>query len=69
MLKKQVAEVRKLSIENHSRHEELEQYDKHLCLSINGIPAVSNESSDEVMNFTKLLFKETKVSVPENVFN
>ena len=49
MLKKQVAEVRKLSIENHSRHEELEQYDKHLCLSINGIPAVSNESSDEVM--------------------
>ena len=32
-------------------------------------PAVSNESSDDVMNLTKLLFEEAKVSVPENVLD
>ena len=69
MLKKQVAELSKLSIENHSKNEELEQYGRRLCLSVNGIPAVSNESSNDVMNPTKSLFKETEVSVPENILD
>ena len=46
----------------------MEQYGR-LCLRVNGIPAVSNESSDDIMNLTKLLFKEAKVSVPENVLD
>ena len=57
MLKKQVAELSKLSIENQSKNEELEQYGRCLCLRVDGIPAVSNESSDDVMNLTKSLFK------------
>ena len=59
----------KLSIENHSINEKLEEYGRHLYLRINGIPAVSNGSSADVVNLTKPLFKETKVSVPENVLN
>ena len=66
-LKKQVAKLRKLSIENQSNNKELDQYGRRLCLRIGGIPAVSNESSDDIMNFTKSLFKEAKVPVPENV--
>ena len=66
---KEVAELSKLSIENHSKNEELEQYGRRLCLGVDGIPTVSNESSDDVMSLTKSLFKEAKVSVPENVLD
>ena len=59
----------RLSIENHSKNEELEQYGRRLCLRVDGIPAVSNESSDDVMNLTELLFKEAKGFVPENVLD
>ena len=69
MPKKQVAELSKLSIEHHSKNEELEQYGRRLCLRVDGIPAVSNESSDDVMNLTKSLFKQANVSVPENVLD
>ena len=62
-----MAKLRKLSIENQSNNKELDQYGRRLCLRIGGIPAVSNESSDGIMNFTKSLFKEAKVPVPENV--
>ena len=60
MLKKKVSELSKLSIENHSKNEELEQFIGRLCLRVDGIPTISNESSDVVMNLTKSLFKEVK---------
>ena len=44
----------------------MKQYGRRLCLRVNGIPAVSNESSDDVMNLTKSLFKEAKLSVSNN---
>ena len=69
MLKEQGAELSKLSNENHSKNKELEQYGRRLCLRVDGIPAVSNESSDDVMNLTKSLFKEAKASIPENVLD
>ena len=62
-----MAELSKLSTENHSKNEELEQYGRRLCLRVDGVPAVSNESSDDILNLTKSLFKEAKVSVLENV--
>ena len=43
----------------------MEQFARRLCLRVDGIPTISNESSDDVMNLTKSLFKE--VNVPENV--
>ena len=69
MLKRTVKELRNLTIENRSKNKELEQYGRYFYLCIDGIPAVSNESSDDVMSFTKLLYKETKISVLENVLN
>ena len=69
MLKKQVVELRELNINNQSRNEELEQYDRRLCLRIDGVPTVKNESSDDVLEFTKSLFKEAKIEVPDNVLD
>ena len=65
MLKKQVVELRELNINNQSRNEELEQYGRCLCLRIDGVPTVRNESSNDVLEFTKSLFKEAKVEVPD----
>ena len=69
MLKKQVVELREMNINNQSCNEELEQYGRHLCLRINGVPTVKNESSDGVLEFTKSLFKEAKVTAPDNVLD
>ena len=41
--------LRKLSIENQSNSEELEQYGRRFCLCIDGIPAIKMGSSDDVM--------------------
>ena len=69
MLKKQVVELRELNINNQSRNEELEQYGRRLCLRIDGVPTVKNESSDDVLEFTKSQFKEAKIEVPDNVLD
>ena len=69
MLKKQVVELQELNINNQSRNEELEQYGRRLCLRIDGVPTVKNESSDDVLEFTKSLFKEAKIEVPDIVLD
>ena len=69
MLKKQVAELRELNINNQSRSEKLEQCGKRLWLRIDGVCTVKNESSDDVLEFTKSLFKEAKVAAPDNVLD
>ena len=69
MLKNQVVELRELNINNQSRNEELEQYGRRLCLRIDSVPTVKNESSDDILEFTKSLFKEAKVAVPNIVLD
>ena len=69
MLKKQVSELRELNINNQSRNEELEQYGRRLCLRVDGVPTVKHESSDDVLEFTKSLFKEANVAVPDTVLD
>ena len=69
MLRKQVVELSKLSIENHSINEKSEEFGRHLCFGADGIPAVNHESSHDVMNLLKSLFKETKFSLRENVLD
>ena len=65
-----MVELRELNINNQSqRNEELEQYGRRLCLRIDGVPTVKNESSNDVLEFTKSLFKEAKVEVPDNVLD
>ena len=61
MLKKQVVELRELNINNQSRNEELEQYGRRLCLCIEGVPTVKNESSNDKLEFTKSLLKKQKL--------
>ena len=69
MLKHQVSELKRLNISNQNNHEELEQYGRRLCLRIDGVPAKANESSDDVLDSVKSLFKEAKVDIPESVID
>ena len=62
-----MVELRQLNINNQSHNKELEQYGRHLCLHINSVPTVQNESSDDILEFAKSLFQEAKVAVPDNV--
>ena len=67
ILKHQVSELRRLIISNQNNHEELEQYGRRLCLLIDGVPTKANESSDDVLDSVKSLFKEVKVNIPESI--
>ena len=69
MLKKQVAQLQEMNINNQTHNKELEQYGRRLCLRIDDVPTVRNESSNNVLEFTKSLFKEAKVAVPNNVLD
>ena len=69
MLKNQVTQLRKLNISNNFCNKELEQYGKRLCLRIEGLPTVKDESSNDVLEFTKSMFKEGKLSVSDNVLD
>ena len=53
MLKKQVAKLQGLNINNQSRIEELQHYGRRLCLHIDIVPTVKYESSNDVLEFTK----------------
>ena len=48
-------------------NEELEQYRRRFCIWVDGVTAVNNESSDDVLKSMKSLFGETKVNIPEAV--
>ena len=65
MLIHQVSELRRLNISNQNNHEELEQYGRRLCLRIDGEPTNTNESSDDILDSVKSLFKEATVDIPE----
>ena len=65
MLRKQVAELRELNINNKSRNEELQPHGRRLCLRIDSVPTVKDESSDNVLEFINSLFKEAKVADPD----
>ena len=69
MLKHQVSELRRLNISNQNNHEELEQYGRRPCLRIDGVPTKTNESSDDVLDSVKSLFKEAKVDTPESAID
>ena len=69
MLKHQVSELKRLNISNQNNHEELEQYGRRLWLRIDGVPTKANESSDDVLDSVKSLFKEAKVDIPESIID
>ena len=45
------------------------QYGRRLCLRIDSVPTKTNESSDDVLDSVKSLFKEAKVDIPESVID
>ena len=69
MLKLQMLELRRSDISNQNNHEELEQYDRSLCLRIDSVSTKTNESSDDVLDFVNSLFREAKVDIPESVID
>ena len=69
MLKHQVLELRKLNIANQNNSKKLKQYGRRLCFRINGVPTKANESSDNVLDSVKFLFKEAKVDIAESVID
>ena len=69
MLKHQVSKSKRLNISNQNNYEELEQYGRRLCLRIDGVPTKANESSDDVLDSVKSLFKEAKVDIPESIID
>ena len=64
-----MVELREWNINNQSRNEELEQYGRRLCLHIDVVLTIKDESSDDILEFTKSLFKAAKVAVPDNVLD
>ena len=62
-----MVQLREFNINNQSCNEELEQCGRRLCLCIDGVSTVKGESSEDVLEFTKALFKEAKVAVPDTV--
>ena len=64
-----MVELRELNIDNQSRNEKLEQYGRCLCLRMDGVPTVKNESSNDVLQLTKYLLKEAKVEVPDKMLD
>ena len=45
--------------------EELEQYGRRLCVRIDAVPTVDNETSNEVLDKVKSLIKETCCDIPD----
>ena len=45
--------------------EELEQYGRRLCVRIDAVPTVDNETSNEVLDKVKSLIKETYCDIPD----
>ena len=64
-----MSKFRKLNIDNDNQvnSEELEQYGRRLCLRIDDVPTVNNQSSDDVLKSDKSLFRETVADTAEAV--
>ena len=50
-------------------NEELEQYGRSLCVRVDGIPSLENETSDEVLDKVKSLMQEAECDIPQVVID
>ena len=53
--------------EMQQANEELEQYGRRLCIRIDGVPTVDNETSNEVLDKVKCLIKENSYDISDVV--
>ena len=64
-----VSELHKLNIENQTNNEDLEQYGRRLCLRIDGVQVVENETSVDVLASVKKLFDDAQVEISNAVID
>ena len=69
VLQQHVEICQKQITEMQQANKELEQYGKRLCVGIDGVPTVNNETSDEVLDKAKSLIKETSCDIPDVVID
>ena len=50
-------------------NEEVEQYGRSLCVRVDGIPSLENETSDEVIDKFKSLMQEAECDIPQVVID
>ena len=55
--------------EMQQANEELEQYGRRLCVRIDGVPTVDNETLDEVLDKVKSLINKTSCDIPDVVID
>ena len=62
-------EVSKKCKHPDSENKELKKYGRCLCLRIDGVSTLKDESNDDLLEFTKSLFKEANVAALNNVLD
>ena len=55
--------------EMQQANEELEQYGRRLCVRIDGVPTVDNETLDKVLDKVKSLINKTSCDIPDVVID
>ena len=61
MIQHQILEIKKQNLQNQQEIEELEQYDRRLCLKFEGILTEKNETSDKVLEKVMVICKDSGV--------
>ena len=69
MLQHQILEIKKQNLQNQQEIEELEQYDRRLCLRFHGIPTEKNETSDKDLEKIMGICKDSDVEIPDTVID
>ena len=69
MLQKQIEELRNLSTKNKDENEDLEQYDRRLCLRIDGEPVEKGETSEGVLKKIASICEEASLDIPNIVID
>ena len=58
LLQKQVMSLKHANLQMQNSQKELEQYERRLCLRINGVLIKSEETRGDVLNYVKEIFDE-----------
>ena len=69
MLQHQILEIKKQNLQNQQEIEELEQYDRRLCLRFEGIPTEKNETSGKDLEKIMGICKDSDVEIPDTVID
>ena len=66
ILQQQMISLKNAMCTSESNIEELEQYGRRLCLRIESVPVVENETSEDVFSNVLDMFKKGNINISEN---